>query len=284
MKVVLIERSFLEKEAEVEDMLSMLEQEKEVPWNAYVMTTESCDRLAQTEGKLDTLLGNYLEELLENTSGIDQKAYPTLGMLYEERANHLETLYIPFVDIEGEQSGAVQDDTRKEEEGQQPGMIGKPQITAYEVWKRGRAAGLVNTDTARAAFFTQNFADDYTLQLAPELYVKVDAASCRVKETEKIGVGGLTEQIVAVTVTGEGEILSGTVSASEKEQLLNTRMEDYLNAIAAHALEKEIDITNSYRNLGADNRTWYFKYQNTPAAYEKDIKIQYLVKINWKSE
>lgn len=272
LKVVLIERSFLEKEAEVEDMLSMLEQEKEVPWNAYVMTTESCDRLAQTEGELDVLLGNYLEELLENTSGIDQKAYPTLGMLYEERANHLETLYIPFVDIEGEQSGAVEDDTEK------------PQITAYEVWKRGRAAGLVDTDTARAAFFTQNFADDYTLQLAPELYVKVDAASCRVKETEKIGVGGLTEQIVTVTVTGEGGILSGTVSASEKEQLLNTRMEDYLNAIAAHALEKEIDITNSYRNLGADNRTWYFKYQNTPAAYEKDIKIQYLIKINWKSE
>ena len=297
LKVVLIERSFLEKEAEVEDMLSMLEQEKEVPWNAYVMTTESCDRLAQTEGELDVLLGNYLEELLENTSGIDQKAYPTLGMLYEERANHLETLYIPFVDIEGEQSGAVQDDTEKEEqsatvwddtekeeEEQQPVMTGKPQITAYEVWKRGMAAGLVDTDTARAAFFTQNFADDYTLQLAPELYVKVDAASCRVKETEKIGVGGLTEQIVAVTVTGEGEILSGTVSASEKEQLLNTRMEDYLNATASHALEKEIDITNSYRNLGADNRTWYFKYQNTPAAYEKDIKIQYLVKINWKSE
>ena len=272
LKVVLIERSFLEKEAEVEDMLSMLEQEKEVPWNAYVMTTESCDRLAQTEGELDVLLGNYLEELLENTSGIDQKAYPTLGMLYEERANHLETLYIPFVDIEGEQSGAVEDDTEK------------PQITAYEVWKRGRAAGLVDTDTARAAFFTQNFADDYTLQLAPELYVKVDAASCRVKETEKIGVGGLTEQIVAVTVTGEGEILSGTVSASEKEQLLNTRMEDYLNATASHALEKEIDITNSYRNLGADNRTWYFKYQNTPATYEKNIKIQYLIKINWKSE
>ena len=272
LKVVLIERSFLEKEAEVEDMLSMLEQEKEVPWNAYVMTTESCDRLAQTEGKLDTLLGNYLEELLENTSGIDQKAYPTLGMLYEERANHLETLYIPFVDIEVEQSGTVQDDTEK------------PQVTAYEVWKRGRVAGLVDTDTARAAFFTQNFADDYTLQLAPELYVKVDAASCRVKETEKIGAGGLTEQIVTVTVTGEGEILSGTVSSSEKEQLLNTRMEDYLNAVATHALEKEIDITNSYRNLGADNRTWYFKYQNTPAAYEKDIKIQYLVKINWKSE
>lgn len=297
LKVVLIERSFLEKEAEVEDMLSMLEQEKEVPWNAYVMTTESCDRLAQTEGKLDTLLGNYLEELLENTSGIDQKAYPTLGMLYEERANHLETLYIPFVDIEGEQSGAVEDDTEKEEqsatvwddtekeeEEQQPVMTGKPQITAYEVWKRGRAVGLVDTDTARAAFFTQNFADDYTLQLAPKLYVKVDAASCRVKETEKIGAGGLTEQIVTVTVTGEGEILSGTVSASEKEQLLNTRMEDYLNAAATHALEKEIDITNSYRNLGADNRTWYFKYQNTPAAYEKDIKIQYLVKINWKSE
>ena len=45
--------------------------------------------------------------------------------------------------------------------------------------------GLVDTDTARAAFFTQNFADDYTLQLAPELYVKVDAAPVESKKQKK---------------------------------------------------------------------------------------------------
>ena len=279
LKVVLIEQSFLEKEAAVDGMLSMLEQEKEIPWNAYVMTTDSCENLAQTEEELDTLIGNYLEELLENTSGISQKAYPTLGMLYEERANHLETLYIPFVDVKEEQSGAVQDDT------------GNPQITAYEVWKRGRAAGLVDTDIARAAFFTQNFADDYTLQLAPELYVKVDTANCRLKIAEKIGAGGLTSRCVTVTVTGEGEVLSGMAgkSADEKltteaETILNERMQDYLNAVADHALDRKIDITNSYRKLGADNRAWYFQYKNAPAAYEQDIKIQYLVKINWKTE
>lgn len=279
LKVVLIEQSFLEKEAAVDGMLSMLEQEKEIPWNAYVMTTDSCENLAQTEEELDTLLGNYLEELLENTSGISQKAYPTLGMLYEERANHLETLYIPFVDVKEEQSGAVQDDT------------GNPQITAYEVWKRGRAAGLVDTDTARVAFFTQNFADDYTLQLAPELYVKVDTANCRLKIAEKIGAGGLTSRCVTVTVSGEGEVLSGMAgkSADEKltteaETILNERMQDYLNAVADHALDRKIDITNSYRKLGADNRAWYFQYKNAPAAYEQDIKIQYLVKINWKTE
>lgn len=269
LKVVLIEQSFLEKEAAVDGMLSMLEQEKEIPWNAYVMTTDSCENLAQTEEELDTLLGNYLEELLENTSGISQKAYPTLGMLYEERANHLETLYIPFVETADE----------------------KPQITAYEVWKRGRAAGLVDTDTARAAFFTQNFADDYTLQLSPELYVKVDTANCRLKIAEKIGAGGLTSRCVTVTVTGEGEVLSGMAgkSADEKltteaETILNERMQDYLNAVADHALDRKIDITNSYRKLGADNRAWYFQYKNAPAAYEQDIKIQYLVKINWKTE
>lgn len=269
LKVVLIEQSFLEKEAAVDGMLSMLEQEKEIPWNAYVMTTDSCENLAQTEEELDTLLGNYLEELLENTSGISQKAYPTLGMLYEERANHLETLYIPFVETADE----------------------KPKITAYEVWKRGRAAGLVDTDTARAAFFTQNFADDYTLQLSPELYVKVDAANCRLKIAEKIGAGGLTSRCVTVTVMGEGEVLSGMAgkSADEKltteaEAILNERMQDYLNAVAAHALDRKIDITNSYRKLGADNRAWYFQYKNAPAAYEQDIKIQYLVKINWKTE
>ena len=82
------------------------------------------------KGELDTLLGNYLEELLENTSGIDQKAYPTLGMLYEERANHLETLYIPFVDIEGEQSGAVEDDT---------GETADYSLRSLETWKGGGA-------------------------------------------------------------------------------------------------------------------------------------------------
>ena len=117
-----------------------------IKWNlAYTELLEA--RLAyEAAEKKDLKELLYLEELLENTSGISQKAYPTLGMLYEERANHLDTLYIPFVDVKEEQSGAVQDDT------------GNPQITAYEVWKRGRAAGLVATATARAAFFTQNCA------------------------------------------------------------------------------------------------------------------------------
>ena len=65
LKVVLIEQSFLEKEAAVDGMLSMLEQEKEIPWNAYVMTTDSYENLAQTEEELDTLIG----KLSGRTSG-----------------------------------------------------------------------------------------------------------------------------------------------------------------------------------------------------------------------
>lgn len=48
--------------------------------------------------------------------------------------------------VEEDQAGAYYGgDTGKEEEEQQPVMTGKPQITAYEVWKRGMAAGLVDT-------------------------------------------------------------------------------------------------------------------------------------------
>ena len=121
--------------------------------------------------------------------------------------------------------------------------------------------------------------------------MKVDAANCRMKEAEKIGAGGLTSRCVTVTVTGEGEVLRGMAGKSadeklttEEETILNERMQDYLNAVADHALDRKIDITNSYRKLGADNRAWYFQYKNAPAAYEQDIKIQYLVKINWKTE
>lgn len=268
LKVVLIEKSFLEDEAAVDEMLSMLKKEKELPWNAYVMTTNDCKKLAQTEENLDTVLGNYLEELLENTSGVRQNIYPTLGMLYNERANHLETLFIPYVDVVDE----------------------KPAVTAYEVWRRGCAAGLVDTDTARASFFTQGATDSYVLQLAPEVYVRITDAFCRLKEEDIIGNGGLTEQCVTIRVTGEGEILSRCEAGlrqtvtSEESAKLNERLREYLDAVAEKALAKEIDITNSYRNLGVCNRTRYFEYHNTPAFYERDIKIRYFVNITWKTE
>ena len=264
LKVVLIEREFLEDEAAVGEMLSMLEKEKELPWNAYVMVTESCDAINETETAPEQPLGNYLEELLENASCVKQDIYPTLGMLYQEKYNRRETVYIPYITIVDE----------------------KPAVGAYEVWKRGKAEGLVDTDTALASFFTQNAMREYTLQLSGECFVKITSSSCRLAQETVIGAGGLTEQIVTVHVSGEGVLLSETadLSAPGAKEALNGQTADYLNEIARNGLQRKIDIANSYKKTGQNNRNWYEKYKNKPADYEPDIKIRYAVKINWKNE
>ena len=259
LKVVLVEKDFLEDTAVVDEALAMLEKEKEVPLNAYVIATDNCDDIIQSGEDAGLVIGNYLEELIENASGVKKKVYPTIGMLYQERKNHLETLFIPYVGTAGEM----------------------PQVTGYEVWKRGSAAGLVDTETALASFFTQNEMEEYMLELAPEEYVKFTGISCHISQEEKLDKQGVKKQWVTVNVSAEGEVLSGTGSDGNKR---NERLKEYLNAIAKKAQMQQIDITNSYKMLGENNREWYFKYKDRKDLYEQEIHINYLVKINWKNE
>ena len=124
-------------------LLTLLKQEKSVPLNAYVVTTEDADALEKAEEKLDKPLGNYVEELLERSDEIKKETYPTIGMLYQEKENCMETLFIPYLSLVDE----------------------KPEVVAYEAYKRGEAEGLFETDTALLSFFVADRMKKYELQL-----------------------------------------------------------------------------------------------------------------------
>lgn len=79
---------------------------------------------------MEESVGTYLEDYFENVSEIKKTAYPTLGMLYQEQENKMETLFIPYV-----------------EEVDQ-----KPAVTKYYVWKRGEAEGMFDSQTALLSF------------------------------------------------------------------------------------------------------------------------------------
>ena len=61
-------------------------------------------------------------------------------------------------------------------------------------------------------------------------------------------------------------------------------MEAYLNAKAIDGLAQNIDITDSYKKLGGNNRKLYERFHNAPALYEKGIQIKYTVEMNWHTE
>ena len=264
LKVVLIEQSFFENEKKLDRMLDMLEGEREVPWNAYVLVTDSCEALQKAGEELSIPLGEYLEQMLENTSPVEQGKLPTLGMLYKERKNRMETLFLPYVKV-----------WEKE-----------PAVVAYEVWKRGVAAGMVDTDMALASYLIQNALNQETLLLSGNYYVQLNKPSCELCFDEWTDGSGRSTKEVCVRVRGEGRLLDGIVGqdAMTAEEVLNKRLEEYLKETADRALDEGLDLTNSFKKLGGCQRGWYEVYKDTPASYERDIAIVFSAEILWKND
>lgn len=264
LKVVLIEQSFFEDEKKLDRMLDMLEGEREVPWNAYVLVTDSCEALQKAGEEFSIPFGEYLEQMLENTSPVEQGKLPTLGMLYKERKNRMETLFLPYVKV-----------WEKE-----------PAVVAYEVWKRGVAAGMVDTDMALASYLIQNALNQETLLLSGNYYVQLNKPSCELCFDERTDGSGRSTKEVCVRVRGEGRLLDGMVGQDvmTAEEVLNKRLEEYLKETADRALDEGLDLTNSFKKLGGYQRDWYEVYKDAPASYERDLVIVFSAEILWKND
>ena len=260
LKVILVERRFLEDEEAMAGMLALLKEDKNVPLNAYVVTTDVLQELKDAEANLEKTLGDYLEELLEHGDTVKKETYPTIGMLYQEKENHRETLFIPTVSLIGE----------------------KPEVTGYEVYKRGNAIGQAESDVALLSFFIANQLEEYVLQLGVNNYVRLSDSNNQITFEQKRESNGLLKQQVVVAIDCDGEIIQQRYAVDEKEtrDWLQEQAEMYMRAKAAKALERGIDITNSFKKLG-NEREWYFYYMQSPDFYEKDIEIIFEVEIDW---
>ena len=270
LKVILLSRDFLENSSAMEEFLNLLEQKNEVPRNTYVVAAEDAKEILKLGEGMGESVGTYLEEYLENLSQVKREAYPTLGMLYQEKENKQETLFIPFVTE----------------------VDGKPEVDHYYVWKRGEAGGEVDTETALLAYFTANMLEEYTLTPAKGSYVKLFAPRNEISFSEEDG----RQRQIVVDVYCSGEVLyqkekgdqEGNIEekgkTKESRQLieLERQISEYMNGIAVPELGKwQIDVSNSYKKLGGYQRDWYWDYIDGTQEYEKDVDIVYNVHITW---
>ena len=261
LKVVLISREFLENEAAMSEMLGILKQDKNVPLNAYVITTDNLEALTKAGEELEEPLGDYIEKLLENSDEIKKETYPTIGMLYQEKENRMETLFIPQISLVEE----------------------KPEITAYEVYKRGIAEGVVETDAALLAFFIANQMEEYVLQLGVNNFVRLSNTENEILFKEEVEASGLIKKRVLVEISCEGEIIQERVSGEGEEvtNWLETQLREYMLTKTSTALEEGIDLTNSKKKLGGSMRSWHDKYQEIPEKYEEEIEIVFDTTVRW---
>jgi len=260
LKVILVERSFLEDEEAMAKMLNLLKEDKNVPLNAYVVATDTLQELEKAEADLEKPLGDYLEELLEHGDTVKKETYPTIGVLYQEAENRRETLFIPTVSL-------VED---------------KPEVTSYEVYKRGKAIGNVESDVALLSFFINNQMEEYVLQLGINNYVRLSNAGNEITLSDGRASSGLLQKQVVVEIDCDGKILQQNYEGDMEKvgAWMDTQIKDYMTAKAAKALEAGVDVTNSLKKLGS-RREWYAYYTQSPDFYEGDIQIIFEIEIDW---
>ena len=260
LKVVIVEREFLESEEAMAEMLGLLKEDKNVPLNAYIVTTDVLKELKEAEAELEKPLGDYLEDLLEHGDTVKKETYPTIGMLFQEVVNRRETLFIPVITP----------------------VEGKPEIVAYEVYKRGVAVGVADSDVARLSFFIGNQMEEYVLQLGANNYVRLSNSGNKISFSDGRASSGRLQKQVIVEIDCDGKILRQNYGDDMEgvQAWMDTQIKDYMTAKAATALEKGIDVTNSLKKLGSQ-RDWYAYYTQSPNFYEGDIEIVFEIDIDW---
>ena len=264
MKVILLDQKFLEDAENMDAFLEILEKKSDVPRNTYLVAAEDAEAILKLQKNMEESVGTYLEDYFENVSEIKKTAYPTLGMLYQEQENKMETLFIPYV-----------------EEVDQ-----KPAVTKYYVWKRGEAEGILDSQTALLSFFTQNQMEEYALTLADGVDVRLFAPHNQVVFSQT------KEKQIIAEISCSGEILyekpgwrqklqsenGQSLKSGDIKKMLEKELEDYFQQTAQKV---EVDCANSYKKLGGQRRDWYLLYQKQPEQYEKDMEIIYRVKAAW---
>lgn len=254
LKVMILSKSFIEDEGLMEELLRLLREKNEIPQSAYVVVAEDAKELQKAEEALGEPVGVYLEQTFENVSPIKKQAYPTLGMLYQERENQNETLLLPFV---------------KEE---QEGLA----VDCYYVWKRGAACGKIEKDAALLSFFTQGQMKEYQLPLEDGGAVSLTGAHTKISFHEDG-----EEREVTVQLRCSGELTGAPKPEGEEDRRLTGQIEAYMNRLAKQTLRWHgVDVTNSFRKLGAE-RDGYLAARERPKTYETALTIRYEVVIDW---
>lgn len=256
LKVMILNQDFVEDEKNMTEFLTLLEKQNEVPRNTYVAVAEDAESIMELPDIEGQSVGTYLEELFENVSEVDKEAYPTLGMLYQERKNRMETLFLPYL-------------TEEED---------KPAVDGYYIWKRGKAAGRAECKTALLSFFTGNEMEEYTISLEQEYEVEFFDSH------NDIDFSGTPDQkTVEVSIRCKGRVAAEPPEYFRNEEELERMSENYMNRTALEALESEnaIDVANSYKKIGGYRRDWYDTLTDRQESYEEDMKIVYHLDITW---
>ena len=254
LKLLVVNQSVIEDEG-WKELLSFLEKRNEVPRNTYVVVAKDAEKIMEGNEEGESA-GTYFEELFENVSEAKKQVYPTLGMLYEEQENRMETLYLPYVAREDESF----------------------LVKGYYVVRRGVPVGICESKAAMLSFFAQNKMRTYTISPAAGFGVELSEAQNGITFS-----GTCEEKVIDLYIRCKGKVVAEPAGKFYSKRELERMCETYMNRIAQEMLQGEepVDVTNSYKKVGAGKREWYDWVTMYEKQYEQGTKVDCHVEITW---
>lgn len=238
-KALILSVDFLKDEEKLQNFVDYTMNQELMARNTYLFVTDMpMEELFSLDKNLEKPLGTYLEELLESDDDYKNKQIMTLGKLYDERANQMETLYIPVL--------GAQD--------------ARPAVIASYVLKDGKALKEVPVLRAMDSLFVQG-------KLSGESYEDDKGRQWRLNrirpsyEFERDG----EKMKLKVAISCEAALENGSITdwrkQEEAEKKLGAELGKHLTEAAKQSKKSGFDLTNSYKKLANRDRKSYTYYE-----------------------
>lgn len=251
-KALILSEEFLKDEKKLQEFTEYAKTQELMARNTYLFVTKmKTEKLFGLDENLEKPLGTYLEELLESDEDYKDKRIMTLGKLYDEQKNQMETLYIPVL---GEKDG-------------------EPCVTGFYVLRNGKAKERVSPELGMESMLLQGKLKGFSYRDALGYEWRITKIHPSY-QFEKNLEHPIVRIDLACTASLENAALENWKNEEKLEQRLSEELQNRLNADAKEALAKGIDISNSYKKLGNAYRKGYVYYGERRDEYEKNLKIE----------
>lgn len=259
LKILILDKSLMESPENCEQVIAFFQENREAAWNSYVLLTDGdMEKIFSEDLEIQTCLGLYLEDLIEEWTDMRAQSKTVVGDLMSQYYNRNETILIPVVRIEGK----------------------KPAIEKFEAVKDLTVVSELPTERAYEVMLLQNQLKQYSFPMDDGTRIKMQTV--RVERSIDIEENG--SLVINITIKGIAEI-ENRLLLSEEEQTeicrqAEQQLEQRLLRLAEEQKEKyRYDVTNSFLLLAGYNRDLWQEYGADRESYEADLQYRIEVKL-----
>lgn len=254
-KALILSVDLIKDEKKLQEFIDYTMTQELMARNTYLFVTDMpMEELFSLDKNLEKPLGTYLEELLESDEDYKNKQIMTLGKLYDERINQMETLYIPVLGAQNK----------------------KPSVIASYVLKNGKALKEVPVQTAMDSMLIQG-------KLKGASYEDADGGEWRlnkIKPSYKFEKKQDTVHL-KIEISCEAALENGIITDWRKqeqaEKRLGTELGKRLTQTAKESQKRGFDLANSYKKLGNRDRKAYTYYEER-GGYVEALQTEIVIK------